>query len=577
MPAARIVAALTPAIVALGLLASVGAQTTTITLSPGRNVVTWNGDAPYAIADFADTPVTKVHRWDAVRQEWLSRFVGRDGGRLPELHLLPRVQYVLVAEGKYELDVPDPIAGIDPYAALSPAAAPDDPLRFEAYWPNEDSPLEDLVVLRSEDERLSVRAEIAGGSGGVSVWWMIDGRVNHVGLASDEVDLTPGGHDHGRLYAVDGSEQVAVVELPRVVRLPPTASLNIPQWQAGVDVYLNYALGVGKSCQPGWDHLCTFSGLNVEAALAAIDWIADAGFDIVRIENFDWNLFGDAQVIGADTRWRPERLAVLDRIMDRIDERGLDVLTQNWSVKDWASRSVDRDGAEPLNHVAYWPPYIDALAARYPQIRYWQFVNEPNLDDYYLSNDPYNVVRDVRNGALAVWYRNPQAIVVGPGMFQYGDSSEFLHALYDAGLEDYVDVLDIHLYHSAYDPAFGTPSGCADNWPWTVEALDRYLAVMRANGDGAKPLWSTEIGIHTNFVNTIGRSEEEEAICILDELKYLEGRPEVNAAFIHNFHYTGSPFVGSAGLVEAPFVDGDFTARQAYWAVREYLTGKPPP
>ena len=44
------------------------------------------------------------------------------------------------------------------------AAAPDDPLRFEAYWPNEDSPLEDLILLRSDDERLSVKAEVLGAS-----------------------------------------------------------------------------------------------------------------------------------------------------------------------------------------------------------------------------------------------------------------------------------------------------------------------------------------------------------------------------------------------------------------------------
>ena len=559
-------------------VARADADTGTITLSRGWNVVTWNGAEPYAIDNFADTPVTGVHRWDAASGQWLSRFVGRDGGSLPELHLLPRVQYLLIAEARHELDVPDAVAGVDPRGELRFAALPDNPLRFEAYWPNEDSPLEDLVVLRGEDERLSVEAEVAGGVGDVSVWWMIDGRVNHAGLASDDVELAPGAHDDGRLYGVDGSAQVVVVELPRVVRLPSTASLDIPQWQAGVVVYLSSTLLVGKFCKPAWDHFCTFSGLNVEAALAAVDWIADAGFDIVRIDSFDWSLFGDTRAISAEARWvthwHAERLAVLDQIMERIAERGLDVLMQNWLVDDWASTSLGRIGGEPIDHLAYWPPHVDALAARYPQVRYWQFVNEPNLNnpdsvEYYLSNDPYNVVRDVRNGALAAWYRNPHAVIVGPGIFQYGDHSGFLQALYDAGLKRYVDVLDLHLY------TFGA---CADLFGWTItDLLDDYLSVMQANGDGDKPLWSTEIGIHTNFVNTIGRSEEEEAICILDELKYLEGRPEVQAAFIHNFHYSGSPLVATAGLVEAPFVDGDFTARQAYWAVREYLTGKPPP
>ena len=138
-------------------VARADADTGTITLSRGWNVVTWNGAAPYAIADFADTPVTGVHRWDAVGQQWLSHIVGWDGASLPELHLLPRVQYLLIAEARHELDVPDAVAGVDPRAALRRAAPPDDPLRFDAYWPNEDSPLEDLVVLRGEGERLSVR------------------------------------------------------------------------------------------------------------------------------------------------------------------------------------------------------------------------------------------------------------------------------------------------------------------------------------------------------------------------------------------------------------------------------------
>ena len=72
---------------------------------------------------------------------------------------------------------------------------------------------------------------MAGGVGDVSVWWMIDGRANHAGLASDDVDLAPGAHDHGRLYAVDVTGQIAIVKLPRVVKLPP---LELPVMHYGV-------------------------------------------------------------------------------------------------------------------------------------------------------------------------------------------------------------------------------------------------------------------------------------------------------------------------------------------------------
>ena len=67
-----------------------------IDLSPGYNAVTWNGAEPYALSNFDGTPVTRIHRWDATGQEWLSHVVGQDGATMPELHLLPRVQYLIL-------------------------------------------------------------------------------------------------------------------------------------------------------------------------------------------------------------------------------------------------------------------------------------------------------------------------------------------------------------------------------------------------------------------------------------------------------------------------------------------------
>ena len=223
---------------ALTAVASASDDTTTLRLTTGHNVVTWSGAEPYAIANFEGTPITHIHRFDAVRQRWLSHVVGQDDATLPELHLLPRVQYLMISDEAHELVIPNPLADIDPLAKLRYPPVPDDPLRFEAYWPNEDSPLEDLVVLRGEDRRLSVDAWVAGGEGDVSVWWAIDGRVNHAGLQSDDVDLTPGAHDHGRLYAVDDSDQVTVAELPRVVRLASYESLDLPEMQFGVAAYV---------------------------------------------------------------------------------------------------------------------------------------------------------------------------------------------------------------------------------------------------------------------------------------------------------------------------------------------------
>ena len=208
-----------------------------IALQPelGYNVVTWSGAEPYAIANFEDTPVTRIYRWDAVGQRWLSHVVGRDGATLPELHLLPRVQYLLAVDAAHVLTIANPRAEIDPHAELR-------------FWPLHQTihcglrrtgptrtvPWKIWILLRPDDERLSVKAEVAGGTDKIDVYWVLDGRLNHQGLASDEVELLPGKHDDARLYATDESSQVAVAELPRVVKLP---QVDVSGMTYGINVF----------------------------------------------------------------------------------------------------------------------------------------------------------------------------------------------------------------------------------------------------------------------------------------------------------------------------------------------------
>ena len=275
-------------IAALSLLASASTDespTPTITLQPGQTAVTWSSAEPYALANFQGTPVTQIHRWDAVSQRWLSHFVGQDDATLPELHLLPRVQYLLASDKAHKLTIPNPIADIDPLAELRMPAEPDDPLRFEAYWPNEDSPLEDLILLRPDDERLSVEAWVEGGVGDVSVYWFLDGWLNHQGAESDDVELLPGKHDNARLTAVDETGQVAVVQLPRVVKLPP---LELPE--------MSYAV---------WTHTgVPWNYVDDEELDIAIRHISSGGFDLFEFEVMHFDL-GDWQGREADLPERP--------------------------------------------------------------------------------------------------------------------------------------------------------------------------------------------------------------------------------------------------------------------------------
>ena len=549
-------------LLALGTTVGSASDSATIRLQPGYNAVTWNGSEPYPISDFAETPVTRIYRWDAVGQEWLSRFVGRDGGRLPELHLLPRVQYLIVAQATYEIDVPDPIAEIDPYAELRRSARPDDPLRFEAWWPNEDSPLEDLVVLRGDDERLSVRAEIAGGVGDAQVWWMIDGRVNHAGLKSDDVDLTPGAHDYGRLFATDKTGQVAVVELPRIVKLPPLESPT-RKTKFGIVAHFNYGENYGSAVE----------------AEAAAKRIKDAGMSIVRTSP-STDLTESERLVeysGVNVSF--------DKVLDIVRRHELSVLAiVGFSSPNWAS-SYDK-GRSP-----YWggvsrhdtgPAQMHArlIARRWPTQSLFEIGNEPNLSTGGRFIDPVAWAKHHKAVALGIWYENPSAIIVSAGIccfgwggvtqympdrgkdFMYSDGNAFFAVAYQHGMGRYSDIIGIH--PNPHLMTFGEAN-------YQVQ-LRKFFDVMEQYGDGHKPVWVTE----TSTAPWI-EDRHEYADYLVEELRSLSSYPNVEAVIVYNFRdVPPSQESFPAGLVERSYNDG-YTFKPQYWSVREYLTGKPPP
>ena len=555
------------ALVAVGLLvlgaAVARADEETIEIVAGGNVVTWNGAAPYSIASFADTPVTHIHRWDAVEQRWLSRVVGREDSTLPELHLLPRVQYLVVAEGGFDLVVPDPVAGVDPYAELRFSAAPEDPLRFEAYWPNEDSPLEDLVVLRGEDERLSVEAWVAGGSGEIEVYWVIDGRVNHRGVASEDVELRPGGHDHGMVFAVDKSGQVEAVRLPRVVKLPP---LDISAIAGKFGIVAHFGFG----------HLYR-SVAEVEAAAALIE---EAGFDIVR-KNVSTYLTESGRLV--------EYSAVsFDKTLDIVRRHDLQVLAiiggvaPGWNSSRDTSRSPGWGG---VSHHDSGPAQLHArlIARRWPQQLLFEIGNEPNLGIASGFIDPVAWAKHHKAVALGVWYENPDAIITSGGICCYGlgfitrydphnpnfgagwvrsDGIAYLDEAYKAGMGRYTDIVGLHpMAYTDFDDFRG------------AELLEDFIDVVDQHGDQGKFLWANELS-----VMHAASAQDVRAHHLTREMEFLSEHPRVLAPIV--YHFRDDPEAADdttvSGLVEWRY-DGGFTPKPIYWAIREYLTGQPPP
>ena len=539
---------------AVCVLAPASAETAhTISLQPGRNVVTWNGAEPYPIADFAGTPVTQIHRWDAVSQEWLSRIVGQDGGTLPELHLLPRVQYMLVADAQHEIDVANPLAGINPRAELRRDGRPDDPLRFEAYWPNEDSPLEDLVVLRGEHERLSVRAETAGGRGDVGFWWVIDGRVNHAGLASDDVDLMPGAHDDGRLFAVDSMGQVTMVELPRIVRLP---QVEIPEMVYGVNAW-------AMSAPIGWHYGNQY--MSRDEYLAVIEKITEIGFEYVR-------LFVPMNLVLFSSGISPY-VDHLDWLVRQVHNAGLEPMPivgpmgTQWAQS--ADISVDRDilhAGWETGDVNHTEAFARTAARRWPQVTFWDVSNEPNIKQYRADLDPVLEVQQQRAAAFGILYENPNAIIIGGTPCCYWVDGQtkwewgihglvFLEAMYEAGFGPWHDILGIHL------------SVDLDDFDYEVDWARRLMA---GYGDNTKPLWATETPADW-------RSDEQYTELLMSHLQRATERDDLNGVLIWKIRDSfdqGSLTHSTeheSGIIEPEYRDGRLTLQPAGVAIRDFL------
>ena len=550
-----------------------------IDLSAGYNVVTWNGAEPYALSNFDGTPVKRIYRWDAVNQGWLSHLVGQDDATLPELHLLPRVQYLILAQRNHTLAVPDALAGVNPSTSLHFAPPPADPLRFGAYFPNEDSPLSDLVVLRGEERRLSVSAEIFGGSGEVEVYWMIDGSLNHQGTASDDVDLLPGGHDHGRLYAVDGTGQISVQALPRVVRLPP---LDLPDMTYGLFATLEGAGIKGSRAE----HF-SFNNGDWEAVEKALDLIADAGFELVTIQ-MHWNAIERRGKDQYDAHW----LATFDRIVHEVSRRGLDLMASVLWAPNWAAESLEYPdwglGKTPADS-RHYADIIGFVAERWPEIEYFYLLEEPDVSHYYRSMDPTKAAADTIAGALAAWYYNPDAVILGAnltGMLErptpnvvrdgehwevYAGALPFLRALYaQPGFADHVDVIS---YHPFACP-IGRPRGDMTEREYVAMA-ERIHAVMQEHGDEDSQLWASSIAYSTASREHGGVLPEVQAECLVKMFEILTELDYVTGALQFRFTDDMSGNEGwsyRTGMVETRGRGADgLVPKPSYYAVRDFL------
>jgi hypothetical protein len=218
----------------------------------------------------------------------------------------------------------------------------------------------------------------------------------------------------------------------------------------------------------------------------------------VRTERFElgWKRLEPSQ---GSYRWDRS-----DDFIGRLASHGIRPFPFVWMSPPWVTDNPARPPLDSPQDVQAWQEFLKAAVGRYGPggsywatdyrqrygvgatplpIQSWQIWNEPNLTKYFAPEpSPGKYAHLLQISHNAIKNRDPKARIVLAGMPGNGDLTAwtFLNSLYSvAGIKNYFDAAALHPYAPDLDRQ--------------RQAIQNVRAVMRSRGDGATPLWLTEL------------------------------------------------------------------------------------
>jgi hypothetical protein len=193
-----------------------------------------------------------------------------------------------------------------------------------------------------------------------------------------------------------------------------------------------------------------------------------------------------------------------DDIVERSATMGMHLMLRLDTSPAWALPAGARSGlAPPINYDDYFD-FVAQVAARYRgRVAAYQIWNEPNLNSEWGAQppDPTSYVRLLRGASERIRSADPGALVVmaamAPTITANTDALNeliYLQRVYDAGARGTFDVLAVQ----AYGLRGGPDDPRIDSSDVTFSRPVLVRSLMLANGDGATPVWATEMGWNVN-------------------------------------------------------------------------------
>src|SRR5712691_488273 len=196
--------------------------------------------------------------------------------------------------------------------------------------------------------------------------------------------------------------------------------------------------------------------------------------------------------------------AKFDDIVDRANALGLSLILRLDTSPRWALPADAADGlGPPLRDEDYWD-FVAQVARRYRgRVAAYQIWNEPNLNSEWGRRPPDAAayLRLLRGASAHIHSIDPSAHVVlaamAPTLTENADALNelvYMQQLYGAGARGAFDVLAVQAYGLRGGP--DDPRIDRSDVTFSRPLLVRQL--MERNGDGATPVWATEMGWNVN-------------------------------------------------------------------------------
>lgn len=305
-----------------------------------------------------------------------------------------------------------------------------------------------------------------------------------------------------------------------------------------------------------WDHDWNDHQYPDEAAVRkAVRMMKEAGVGMVRIDI----LWQDVEPRQGDLDY-----GKYDRLLDILNENGIEVLALLDYCADWASPNGQWN-TMPADHSRFLE-YVTRTVERYKgKVRYWELWNEPDSPVYWQPQDGLKAYCGLLREVYAAIKKIDPGLTVLNGGLTYELCK--VNQLYDNGGKGYFDILNIHMFETPHKP-----EESARRMNAYVEACAR---IMARNGDGAKKIWVTETGCPglkrgvraKNWWMGENPSEKLQARMVKETYKVLLARPEVEKVFWAFFRDTRSHW--KDGTDYLGLVRNDFTAKAGYKAYKE--------